>query len=563
MHWAPSMNSTLATDLSHGTSVAEDLARTPPAAGSLLAAAMITISAAAIIAIPWLVEELVWLEWVGVAVPLLVIDRIRGWRGEAWVLAGAMLALAIAFHWAPKVLAYAMGTEESIGLLFTAPIILWDAVRLSLPIWFAARVTRDPLAAWWPAALAAVTIEGFMPAVFPWKLGYSQIAWPHLIQSADLFGPEVTTLILFAHAGAIVWGVAMMTGRPGSRGSRHGLAALLVCVVNAVYGFAAIAAWTRVTDAAPRLRVAVAQANAEREGGVEELRALTRQAYEDKAGPPDLVCWPECSGGSYDAALDSLADEEQVVASSREPNRGMRPLEDLKSPLLFGGKIYTGHPEKPHALHQSAILIDASHAIVGRYHKRHLMPFGEYVPGSDIYPDLKLYFPMQDEMTEGSEPTVLPCGPLARLGVMLCYEDMIPAAARSLTASSANVLVSLINGSAFTEPLTLRQHRMLAQLRAVECRRAFVRCAATGESCVISPVGTITARLPLGTPGLLVADVPLLEAWSGASRLGAFFPLMAAVAAVAVAGSRWRRDRASRDGRTTLAGPLPRDSTRQ
>jgi tripartite-type tricarboxylate transporter receptor subunit TctC len=60
-----------------------------------------------------------------------------------------------------------------------------------------------------------------------------------------------------------------------------------------------------------------------------------------------------------------------------------------------------------------------------------------------------------------------------------------------------------------------------------------------------------------------VADVPLLEAWSGASRLGAFFPLTAAVAAVAVAGSSRRRDRASRAGRTTLARPLPRDSTSQ
>jgi apolipoprotein N-acyltransferase len=526
--------------------VAKDHVREPPAGRSKLATAAIAISTAVIIAIPWLIEGFVWLEWIGVAVPLLLIDRIRGWRGEAWVLAGATLALALAFHWAPKVLAYAMGTEESIGLLFTAPIILWDAVRLSIPFWFAARVTRDPLASWGPAALAAVAIEGFMPAVFPWKLGYSQIAWPQLIQSADLFGPEAPTLVLYAHAGVIVWAVAMLTSRSGSRGSRHGLAALLLCVANAVYGFAAIVIWTRVTDEAPRLRVAVAQANPEREGGVDELRALTRRAWEDEAGLPDLVCWPECSGGSYDAALDSLADEDRVVTLSREPNRGMRPLEELKSPLLFGGKIYTGHPEKPQSLHQSAILIDASHAILGRYHKRHLMPFGEYVPGSDIYPDLKLYFPMQDEMTEGSEPTVLRCGPLARLGVMLCYEDMIPAAARSLTASSANVLVSLINGSAFTEPLTLRQHRMLAQLRAVECRRAFVRCAATGESCVISPVGVVTNRLPLGTPGILVADVPLLQSRTAAYWLQHCFPVAAAIAVIGMVLFHRRTDRANR-----------------
>jgi apolipoprotein N-acyltransferase len=217
----------------------------------------------------------------------------------------------------------------------------------------------------------------------------------------------------------------------------------------------------------------------------------------------------------------------------------MRPLDDPACPILFGGKIYTGHPEKPKAIHQSAILVDAAHAILGRYHKRHLMPFGEYVPGSDLYPDIKLYFPMQDEMTEGTEATVLACGDRVRLGVMLCYEDMIPGAARSLANASANVLVSLINGSAFTEPLTLRQHRLLAQLRAVECRRALVRCAATGETCVISPLGTIVADLPLHGRDVLEADVPLLEGRTLACRLGPAFPVAAAAGALAIAA--WRR----------------------
>lgn len=255
------------------------------------------------------------------------------------------------------------------------------------------------------------------------------------------------------------------------------------------------------------------------------------------------MCWPECSGGSYEAGLDSLADPTAVVAASRPPARGLRPLEDPCCHLLFGGQTFVGHPERPRSIHQSAILLDPSQAIVGRYHKRRLMPFGEYVPGSDIFPDLDRHFPMQERMTEGAHATVLHCGSGARLGVLLCYEDMIPGAAHSLVAESANSVVSLINGSAFTAPLTLRQHRLLSQLRSVECRRALARCAATGETCLISPVGTISARLPLHVSDTLLVDVPLIPQRTLASRLGPAFPAAAEMMLFALAVMRWLTDR--------------------
>lgn len=517
-----------------------------------LAAPALVATIAGLIAAPWLDERLVWCEWAGAAAALLVVPRIRGWCGEAWALAGAVLALAIAFHWTPAVLAYAMNSTDTVGLLFAAPIVLWDAVRLALPLWVAGRVARDPASAWLPAGLTAAAAEATLPSVFPWKLGYAQAAWPVLVQSVDLFGAEFSTFILFAHAGVLVWLVATLAQRFGTGPpivSRLGPVAVVVCLVNAGYGAAGMAIWSRVAESAPRLRMAVVQANPAEAGGLDELRRLTRRACAASGPKPDIVCWPECSGGSYEAGLESLADPARVVAASRPPNRGLRPLEEPICPLLFGGQSFVGHPEKPRAIHQSAILVDAAHTIVGRYHKRHLMPFGEYVPGSAIYPDLELHFPLADEMTEGTDATVLACGPAARLGVLLCYEDMIPEAARSLVAGSANVLVSLVNGSAFTAPLTLRQHRLLAQLRAVECRRALVRCAATGDTCVISPLGTIPARLPLHAPDVLVADVPLLAYRTLASRLGPAFPVAAALALAALIGRHVL-------ARRTAVGPL-------
>jgi len=519
--------------------------KAPPAG---LAAPVAAASIAVFVAAPWLDQRLVWCEWLGVASGLLLIRHVRGWRGELWALLAAAAALAIAFHWTPDVLAYAMNAEPTAGLLVAAPLVLWDAVRLALPFWFAARVAADPCAAWLPAGLLAAGLEGVVPSVFPWKLGYSQIAWPPLVQAADLFGAEVTTFILFAHAGALAWLVhaaadaargLRATRRPTPRSPWPGIAAVAVCGLNFFYGVGAIVFWNHRMAEAPMLAMAAVQANPDDEDGIDALRSLTRRCLADRR-PPALACWPECSGGSYDAGLDSLADADRVAALSRPPRTGMQPLADAACPLLFGGKIYTGHPEKPRALHQSAILLDAAATIVGTYHKRHLMPFGEYVPGDDVYPDIKRYFPMQEEITAGAEANVLACGSGVRIGVMMCYEDMIPEAARSLVANGANLLVSLINGSAFTSRLTLEQHRMLARLRAVETRRCLLRCAATGETCVIAPTGSITASLPLHVHGVLAAQAPLVEGRTLASRVGGLFPGCCGLGAAAIA---WRRRR--------------------
>ncbi|MFM1904433.1 MAG: apolipoprotein N-acyltransferase, partial [Planctomycetota bacterium] len=275
--------------------------------------------------------------------------------------------------------------------------------------------------------------------------------------------------------------------------------------------------------AAPRLRLALVQVDPDQAGAVETLRAISRRAGE---GPerPDLVCWPECSGGSYEEGLAAFADEATVFRRSREPQRGLRPWPDPSCPLLFGGRVYRGYRERPDAIYQAALMLDEREELVGSYHKRHLMPFGEYVPFADVIPELRLAFPVTVPYDVGGEPELITAGP-ARIGSLLCYEDMVPAAAASLVERSANLLVSLIHGAAFTNPLTLIQHRLLAQQRAIELRRCLVRCGSTGETCVIDATGRVRERLPLDTEGLLLADVPLLEGTTLALRLGPAFPI--------------------------------------
>jgi apolipoprotein N-acyltransferase len=467
------------------------------------------VAPAVLAATPWLDERLVPVGWLGIAAGLLLATGRPGWRGELAVLAAAVLAIALAFHWTPEVLAEAMRTSTGFGLAFAVPIVLWDACRLALPFWVAGRTCRDPRSAWLPAGLVAVGAESVIPGVFPWKLGYSQLAWPATVQVAAVGGPEAPTFTLFATAGVIV-AAAVAFGPGGDRRlTRPALVALLVAAANLGWGTLAIRQTDARMAAAPRLRLALVQADAEAAGGIDSLRRLTRDACADPS-PPDLVCWPECSGGSYEEGLDSFADEAAVFRRSRDPQRGLRPLPEPPCPLLLGGRIYRGFRERPQAIFQAALLIDTAERLAGVSQKRHLMPFGEYVPFADVIPELRLSFPLDTTYTAGRAACPLASGQ-ARIGPLLCYEDMVPAAAASLVADSANLLVSLIHGAAFTNPLTLRQHRLLAQQRAIECRRCLVRSSSTGETCFIDAAGRIVSRLPLGGEGVLWADVPLLE----------------------------------------------------
>jgi len=492
--------------------------------GAWLAAMVAATSTGTLVAAPWLAQELLPCAWLGVAAGLLMATGRRGWRGELSVFVAAVTVIASGFYWTPGSLAQCMRSEAWVGLAFAAPIVLWDACRMALPFWCVCRAGGDPRSSWLLAALVAVVAETVVPAVFPWKMGYVQVAWPLLVQSADLLGAEGSTFMLFAHGGALLTLASPLLGLSGRRMPVTGYAALALCAANVVYGGVALRGHAAAAAAAPTLRAGLVQVNPERHDAIDDLQRLTREVC---AGPqpPELVCWPECSGGSYEDGLESFADPEAVWRRSRPPQRGLRPLPDPACHLLLGGKIYRGYPERPRQIFQSALLVDEAERLVGWYHKRHLMPFGEYVPGGDLISDLRLHFPMENEFSVGADAAVLACGD-ARLGVMLCYEDMVPAAATSLARRGANLLVSLINGSAFTNPLTLSQHRLLAQLRAVENRRCLMRCAATGETCVIAPTGVVTDRLPFVVDDVLTADVPLLEGRTLATVAEGWFPVV-------------------------------------
>jgi apolipoprotein N-acyltransferase len=522
---------------------------------------LLLIVASLLHALPWIVPHLGWLGPLGIAAGLVLATRTPTLASYLLTLAWSTVAISIAFHWSPQAMAYCVKAELPVGIVIATPLLLWDAIRLSLGYWLASWITRDLRWNWLPAALVTILLEHTLPSVFPWKLGFMLLEWPWWLQAVDTFGASYSTFIVFAMAGLVI-NLGMFFGLPRAAAnttsqattntSAHGhypffvrwwpsLIPLAVLTLNAGYSRWAVAHWTELASRAKSLRVGLIQVDPSFQVSIKKLQAYTAEV----ADQVDLVCWPESSGGNYEMGLISLADEELVFLHSRDPERGLRPWPNPKRQLLMAGKNYLGNPDDPEVLHVTAMLVDCHEEIVSRYHKQHLMPFGEYVPYEDTIPGLKELFSMAQNITPGDGSNVLASPVGARLGVMLCYEDMVPEVARAAVAKGSDVLVSLINGASFDSPYTLWQHRMLSQIRALETRRYFLRCAATGETCIISPLGSIDSRLPVQQEGTLIGSVKRLTPLTKFVRFPHFATLAASLGLFGLVCNQMRTRRRS------------------
>jgi hypothetical protein len=99
---------------------ADGVQQSPHARAAVAPLAWVTaiVATAVFVSAPWLDERLVPAGWLGVAAGLVLATGRQGWRGELAVLASAVLAIAIAFHWTPEVLADAMRTSKFVGFAF-------------------------------------------------------------------------------------------------------------------------------------------------------------------------------------------------------------------------------------------------------------------------------------------------------------------------------------------------------------------------------------------------------------------------------------------------------------
>jgi apolipoprotein N-acyltransferase len=134
--------------------------------------------------------------------------------------------------------------------------------------------------------------------------------------------------------------------------------------------------------------------------------------------------------------------------------------------------------------YNSAAVIDPARGVIeAPYHKRRLVPFGEYIP----FPWLRSLTPIVDSFVPGPA-SVKPLEAAGlRLWPLICYEDTFPEL--SWGATQADAIVVFTNNAWFGREGAQEQHAAHSRLRAIEQGRPVLRVANNGMSGIISPRG--------------------------------------------------------------------------
>jgi apolipoprotein N-acyltransferase len=330
-------------------------------------------------------------------------------------------------------------------------------------------------------------MRGWFLTGFTWlQIGYSQIDTP-LAGYAPLFGVYGLSLCAALSAALLCAALARDVSSRLRAGALGALALLWL-------GGAVLAQieWSR--EAGSPLRVALVQGNipqdlkwapSMREASVELYTRLSRPHWASS----DLVVWPETAiPMTYAEArpwLEALAAEADAGGAS-----------------LLAGLIYVD--PRSGRYYNSMVNAARHHEI---YHKRHLVPFTEYLPFRSVLGDLIDAFaiPMSDFASgAANQPPISAAG--QRLGMSICFEDAFgEELIRDLP--EATLLVNVSNDAWFRDSAAPAQHLQIARMRALETGRWLARGTNTGMTAIIDHRGRLTAVAPPFTAHVLTGEV--------------------------------------------------------
>jgi apolipoprotein N-acyltransferase len=198
--------------------------------------------------------------------------------------------------------------------------------------------------------------------------------------------------------------------------------------------------------------------------------------------------------------------------------------------LIFGVFL-----EEPRYQYFNSALGLQDHDPPQRYSKRHLVPFGEFVPFGFHWLMQLVKIPIGDQDRGAPyQPPMQLAG--QRIAVNICFEDLFGGeiiAAWREPALEPTMLLNLSNLGWFNDSLALPQHLQIARMRALETGLPLLRATNTGATAIIDPHGRVLAQLPFLQAASLRGEVTAFRGHTPYVKQGDLLALALAVAMLA------------------------------
>jgi apolipoprotein N-acyltransferase len=319
---------------------------------------------------------------------------------------------------------------------------------------------------------------------FPWlHLGYSQVDTPlgALAAPAGVLGASWAT--------AQIAGIIAAFGDAGRNARILGAAGILI-LLGAGW-LSARHDWTRPAE--PRLSAALVQGSVPQElKWRPEYRDLSISRYlqlTENHWDADVIVWPETAIPAFSHDIEELLGALSVQARAQNADLYVGlPVQDRSAGRYFNGVVLVNRPGS-------------------EYHKRHLVPFGEYLPLRSWLGGLFrfLVIPMSD-FSPGTVGSPILEGENGAAGISICYEDAFGEEVIE-ALPEARFLINVSNDAWFGDSWAPHQHLQIARMRAIETGRYLLRATNSGISAVIDDKGRIIQKSGQFEPAVIRADM--------------------------------------------------------
>ena len=435
------------------------------------------------------------LGWVAIA-PLwiLVHDLPLRQRARLGYVAGFISFWLINWWLVPTITggAAAIGASPALGFVLSIVAVTFIAAVHGLQPMICALLARGDK--WWtPLLLASAwTALDYLrdqgPLRHSWgALGFTQTTDALLLRGSPVIGQHgLTFLCALVSACAALWWI-----------SRKPFFAALAVGVLALWHAAGLMPRAPLGEA-KNVRVLIVQtyvSSLGKNGGVgpfAQALEMTKRATENKQF--DLIVWPETTINLRKAGAGFYGGLDWEIWQREGP----------KIPLLTGARATTTTGQE----RNEAVLILPDGSAQG-YAKTRLVPFGERPPFVEWLPFLANFAPDPlIERGDGANTLTLPLGENGSVGInpAICFESCFPL---WLDGKSVGFNAILTNDEWFGWTEAPRQHRAMAQLRAVETGVPVVQSCNGRYSFFIGADGKILATTNGDAAQVLEVTIPV------------------------------------------------------
>ncbi|MGF1844491.1 apolipoprotein N-acyltransferase [Vibrio clamense] len=368
-------------------------------------------------------------------------------------------------------------------------------------------------------------LRGWVMTGFPWLwLGYSQIDGP-LAPFAPIGGVELLTLLIVVSASSLAYAIIH---------KRWAVSIIPMVILASGFGIRNIN-WV-TPNPEKTTSVALIQGNIDQEKKwLPSQRWPTIMKYTDLSREnwdADIVIWPEAAIPAFESEVSSFLSNLDSAAK-------------MNSSAIITGVVNQAENRK---YYNSVLAIGATpygdyrYDVNQRYHKHHLLPFGEFVPLEALLRPLAPFFNLpMSSFSRGDfvQPNIVANG--RHLAPALCYEIIFNEQVRQNVTEETDFILTLSNDAWFGRSIGPLQHMEIARMRALELGKPLIRSTNNGVTGVTDYKGKIIELAPQFETAVLNAELTSTDGMTPYRTVGTW-PLYIWVLLSLVVGWKFRKE---------------------